>query len=439
MLPIIDTGDWEACLQAIADRRSTVDPGIETAVRTIIAEVAKRGDHAVRAFTERFDRVSIGPISVPQEALQAAFEQSDAEWRRVITEAADNIRRFHEKQLRESWFTDDGDGVRLGQRMLPMERVALYIPGGTAAYPSSVLMTAIPAQVAGVAEIHLVSPPQSGGIPHPLVLATAHMLDLQRVYAVGGAQAIAALAYGTQSIPRVDKIVGPGNAYVTMAKKLVYGQVDIDSLAGPSEVIVLADETASPVFIAHDLLAQAEHDVRASAILVTPHRETADAVLAQLAQITPTLERQAIAEQALAECGACIVTTSMEEAIRVVNYLAPEHLELLVREPWAMLEHIRHAGAVFLGPYSPEPVGDYYAGPNHVLPTGGTARYASALGVDDFLRQQSVISYSRERLVTTGPSIVALAHSEGLSAHAEAVAVRLRSEASFVNSRQDGS
>lgn len=429
MVPIIDTGDWEARLQAIADRRSTIDPGVEATVRAIIAEVARRGDDAVRAFTERFDGVSIGPISVPQEALQAAFEQSDPEWRRVLTEATDNIRRFHEKQLRKSWFTDDGDGVRLGQRMLPMERVALYIPGGTAAYPSSVLMTAIPAQVAGVAEIHLASPPQSDGIPHPLVLATAHMLGLQRVYAVGGAQAIAALAYGTQSIPRVDKIVGPGNAYVTMAKKLVYGQVDIDSLAGPSEVIVLADETASPVFIAHDLLAQAEHDVRASAMLVTPHRETADAVLVHLAQITPALERQAIAEQALAECGACVVTASMDEAVRVVNYLAPEHLELLVREPWVTLEHIRHAGAVFLGPYSPEPVGDYYAGPNHVLPTGGAARYASALGVDDFLRQQSVISYSRERLAATGPSIVALAQSEGLSAHAEAVAVRLRPEA----------
>ena len=428
MVPIIDTGDWEVRLQAIADRRSTVDLRIEDAVRAIIAEVARRGDDAVRTFTRRFDGVSTGPISVPRKALQAAFEQSDPQWRRVITEAADNIRRFHEKQLRESWFTDDGDGVCLGQRMLPMERVALYIPGGTAAYPSSVLMTAIPAQVAGVAEIHLASPPQPDGNPHPLVLATAHMLGLQRVYAVGGAQAIAAFAHGTQSIPRVDKIVGPGNAYVTMAKKLVYGQVDIDSLAGPSEVVVLADETAPPVFIAHDLLAQAEHDVLASAILVTPHRETADAVLTHLEQITPGLERRAIAEQALAECGACVVTASMEEAIRVVNYLAPEHLELLVREPWTTLEHIRHAGAVFLGPYSPEPVGDYYAGPNHVLPTGGAARYASALGIDDFLRQQSVISYSRERLARTGPSIVALARSEGLSAHAEAITVRLRSK-----------
>jgi histidinol dehydrogenase len=286
-------------------------------------------------------------------------------------------------------------------------------------------MNAIPAQVAGVAEIHLVSPPGADGQPHPLVLGTAHFLGLEHVYSVGGAQAVGALAYGTATIPKVDKIVGPGNAYVAAAKKKVYGLVDIDAIAGPSEIVILADDTADPEYVAADLLSQAEHDVRASAILVTPHRPLAEAVRDQVGQMVPTLSRSNIIVQSLRDYGACIVTETMEEAIAMTNDLAAEHLELMVRDPWQMLTEIRHAGAVFLGPYSSEPVGDYFAGPNHVLPTGGTARYASALGVDDFIRKQSVIAYTRERLRKTGADIATFAESEMLTAHAHAIRVRL--------------
>ena len=398
---------------------------LEAAAQAIVAEVQARGDEAVLDFTERFDGVRPDPLKVPLEALARAFDAMDPALRGIVAEAAANIRRFHEKQQQQSWFTDDGDGVMLGQRVVPLERVGLYVPGGTAFYPSSLLMNAIPAQVAGVEEIHLVSPPQADGLPHTLVLATAHFLGLENVYAVGGAQAVAALAYGTASIPKVDKIVGPGNAYVAAAKKLVYGPVDIDSVAGPSEIVVLADETADAEFIATDLLSQAEHDERASAILVTPHRPLAEAVCAHVARIAPTLERQAILEQSLRDFGACIVTETPEQAVAMVNDLAPEHLELIVRDPWQTMTAIKHAGAIFLGPYSSEPVGDYFAGPNHVLPTGGTARYASALSVDDFIRKQSIIAYTRERLRATGPAIVAFAESEQLTAHARAIQVRL--------------
>jgi len=422
MVPIVTVKAWNG----IADRRASLDAALEQSVRTIIEEVACHGDEALLAYTERFDGVRPDPVKVGQEVLRAALKESNPAWKKALGEAAANIRRFHRRQLQKSWFVEDGDGVRLGQRVLPIERVALYVPGGTAAYPSSVLMTAIPAQVAGVGEIYLVSPPQADGLPHPPVMATAALLGLKHVYAVGGAQTIAALAYGTASIPRVDKIVGPGNAYVAAAKKMVYGQVDIDSIAGPSEIVVLADETADPLFVAYDLLAQAEHDTQARAILVTTHHALAVAVQAHVTRITPTLKRSAIVEQSLQNHGVCIVADTMEEAIAMVNRLAPEHLELLVRDPWNTLPHIRHAGAVFLGPYSSEPVGDYYAGPNHVLPTGGTARFASALGVEDFVRKQSVIAYSREKLRKTGSSIAILAYSEGLEAHARAVEVRLQ-------------
>jgi histidinol dehydrogenase len=323
---------------------------------------------------------------------------------------------------------DDGDGVLLGQRVVPMERVGLYVPGGTAFYPSSLLMNAIPAQVAGVEEIHLVSPPKGDGRPHPLVLATAHFLGLEHVYAVGGAQAVGALAFGTASVASVDKIVGPGNAYVAAAKKQVFGPVDIDSVAGPSEIGILADATADAEFVAADLLSQAEHDARASALLVTPHRPLAEAVQQHVARMVPKLPRRDVLEQSLADYGACIVTDTMEQAVAMINELAVEHLELIVDDPWQMMTRIRHAGAIFLGPYSSEPVGDYFAGPNHVLPTGGTARYASALSVDDFIRKQSIISYTQARLQETGDDIATFAEAEDLQAHAEAIRVRLRRE-----------
>ena len=425
MIPIVDYADRAERLEAVLGRSASFSPEVDAAVREILSDVQQRGDYAVLDFTERFDGVRPDGLKMPASALTQAEATMDDELRAVIETAATNIRRYHERQVQESWFMDDGDGVLLGQRVVPMERVGLYVPGGTAFYPSSLLMNAIPAQVAGVEEIHLVSPPKEDGRPHPLVLATAHFLGLKHVYAVGGAQAVGALAFGTESIPSVDKIVGPGNAYVAAAKKQVFGPVDIDSVAGPSEIGILADETADAEFVAADLLSQAEHDVRASALLVTPHRPLAEAVQRHVARMVPELPRRDVLEAALSTYGACIVTKTMEEAVGMINELAVEHLELIVRDPWQMMTRIRHAGAIFLGPYSSEPVGDYFAGPNHVLPTGGTARYASALSVDDFIRKQSIISYTRERLQQTGADIVRFAEAESLQAHAEAIRVRL--------------
>jgi len=425
MIPVVKYAERNERLQAILNRSASFSDEIDTAVAEILEGVRTGGDAAVVDFTERFDGVRPAALKVPAQALSDASDALDADLREVIAEAADNIRRYHARQVQQSWFTDDGDGVLLGQRVVPMDRVGLYVPGGTAFYPSSLLMNAIPAQVAEVEEIHLVSPPQANGQPHPLVLATAHFLGLQHVYAIGGAQAVGALAYGTESVTAVDKIVGPGNAYVAAAKKQVFGRVAIDSVAGPSEIVVLADHTADPTFVATDLLSQAEHDERASAVLVTPDRALAEAVRDEVTRITPTLERAAIIKSSLAAYGACVVTETMEEAIAMTNELAPEHLELIVEDPWATMTHIRHAGAIFLGPYSSEPVGDYFAGPNHVLPTGGTARYASALSVDDFIRKQSIISYTKDRLNQTGPKIMRFAESESLTAHARAIAARL--------------
>ena len=427
MIPLI-TPDDTSRLEAILRRSATFSDEVDAAVDEILADVRERGDDAVLALSEEFDGVRPDPVKVPEETLAAAADALDGELRDAIAQASENIRRFHEKQVRESWFTDDGDGVLLGQRVVPIERVGLYVPGGTAFYPSSLLMNAIPAQVAGVNEIHLVSPPQSGqgaGRPHPLVLATAAFLGLEHVYAIGGAQAVGALAYGTDTVPAVDMIVGPGNAYVAAAKKKVFGRVGIDSVAGPSEIGILADETATPEFVAADLLSQAEHDVRASAMLVTPHRSLAEAVRDEVRERVPDLPRADVIEQSLRDFGACIVTETMEDAVRMINTLAVEHLELHVEKPWQTMTRIRHAGAIFLGEYSSEPVGDYFAGPNHVLPTGGTARHASALGVDDFVRSQSVIAYTEERLAATGDQIIAFAEAEELQAHADAIRVRL--------------
>lgn len=425
MLPVVRSSDWKERLGAVLARRAAFDPAIERAAAAIVQDVAARGDAALLEYTERFDGVRPDPVAVPEGVLAASAAGLDPGWLRHLAAAADNIRRFHERQLPADWYTDDGDGVRLGQRVVPLERAGLYVPGGTAAYPSSVLMTAIPAQVAGVAEIHLASPPGRNGLPNAQVMAAAHFLGLRHVYAAGGAQAVGALAHGTESVPGVDKIVGPGSAYVTAAKRAVYGQVDIDSLAGPSEVVVLADETARADWVAWDLLAQAEHDERASAILVTTSEELARSVREHVLRIVPGQARRAILQRALADYGACIVAPDPDQAMDVVNALAPEHLELMVRHPWRALERVRHAGAIFIGAHSPEPVGDYFAGPNHVLPTGGTARYASALGVEDFVRRQSVIGYTAARLAKTAPAIAHLARAEALAAHARAVEVRL--------------
>jgi histidinol dehydrogenase len=424
MIPLI-TPDDTARLDAIMSRGGTFSDEVDATVNDILARVRADGDAALLALTEKYDGVRPDPVKVPASALEGAAEALDDELREALEEAEANIRRFHEKQVRESWFTEDGDGVVLGQRVVPMERAGLYVPGGTAFYPSSLLMNAIPAQVAGVEDIHLVSPPQDDGRPHPLVLATAGLLGLEHIYAVGGAQAVGALAFGTDTVPAVDTIVGPGNAYVAAAKKKVFGRVGIDSVAGPSEIGVLADATADPEFVAADLLSQAEHDERASAILITPHRPLAEAVQRHVEEMVPDLPRADVIEQALTDYGACIVTDTMDDALALMNELAVEHLEIHTDDPWQTMTHIRHAGAIFLGEHSSEPVGDYFAGPNHVLPTGGTARHASALGVDDFVRTQSVLSYSQARLAKTGSQITTLAEAEDLRAHAEAVRVRL--------------
>ncbi len=430
MLPVVPFARRQEKLERLFSRRAVFDDRIEGAVRRILEEVRSGGDDAVLDCTERFDGVRPASLLVDAERLAEAHAGLNDSLRRILSEAADNIRRFHKKQRRASWFDTEEDGAGLGQRYAPLERVGVYVPGGTAAYPSSVLMNVIPAQVAGVEHLYLASPPGPDGLPHPLVLAAARMLGVDHVFAAGGAQAIAMFAFGTETAPRVDKIVGPGNAYVATAKKQAYGLVDIDSVAGPSEIVVLADASADPRFAAADLLAQAEHDLRASAVLTTPDAALAEAVRRHAADMAASLPRRAVVEASLAEYGACIVTDTLDEAIQVVNELAPEHLEVLTCDPASVLPRIRHAGAIFLGPFSPEPVGDYFAGPNHVLPTGGTARYASALGVEDFVRRQSVIAWTETRLARTASRIAAFARAEGLEAHARAVEVRLEGDVS---------
>ncbi|WP_051344049.1 histidinol dehydrogenase [Alicyclobacillus herbarius] len=403
----------------------------EQGVKQILAAVQRDGDDALRHFTAQFDGRSEAvsdawPLRVPQTVLSGALATLDASMREALSAAADRIRAFHAAQRpTEVWWTS-GDGDRLGMHWRPLRRVGVYAPGGRAAYPSTVLMDVIPAQVAGVEEIALASPPFGDtGWPHPLVLAAAALLGVDEVYRVGGAQAIAAFAYGTKSVPRVDKIVGPGNRYVALAKRAVVGDVGIDSVAGPSEVFVVADETANPEFIAADLLAQAEHDPDAGAVCILAGADSlADAVEGALIRQLETLPRRAEAERALAEWGSIVLARDVTEALDIVNQAAPEHLELLVANASDWLPRVRTAGAVFVGPWSPEPVGDYYAGSNHVLPTHGSARFQSGLGVHDFLRRMTSVEYSEQTLAKHRSHIVQLARCEGLEAHARAVLAR---------------
>lgn len=425
MIPLVEYADRHEALCALFERSASFSEEVAEAARAILDGVRTGGDAALFDFSERFDGVRPEPLRVSAEELEAARAAADPDLLGTIAEAAENIRRFHRRQVPQSWFADDGDGVLLGQRVAPVKRAGLYVPAGTAPLPSSLLMNAIPAQVAGVEEIALCSPPTDDGRPPALILATAHLLGLGEVYALGGAQAVGALALGTESVPAVDLVAGPGNAYVAAAKKQVFGRVAIDSIAGPSEVVVLADADADAAYAAADLLAQAEHDPRASAVLATPSRALAEAVQGEIEAQIDALERRETIEAALDGFGALVVTETMDEAVALVNELAPEHLELLTRDPWQTMTRIRHAGALFLGPHAPVPVGDYFAGPNHVLPTGGTARHASPLGVETFLRRQSVVSYSEARLRKTGAAIAAFADAEALTAHAAAVRARL--------------
>lgn len=405
-------------------------PEQNEAVKAIIEGVRTQGDAALRRYSEEFDRVKVDSFRLTEEEIQGAYRQVEPEFVEAIRAAAVRIRAFHEKQKRETWMDLKPDGTMLGQVYRPLKRVGLYVPGGKAAYPSSVLMNAIPAQVAGVPEIAIVTPPATAGVEgvNPYILVAAAEAGVQEIYRVGGAQAVAALAYGTEQIPAVDKIVGPGNIYVALAKRYVYGVVDIDSIAGPSEIIVLADDTADPAYVAADLLSQAEHDEMASAVLVTPSAALAQAAAVELERQLALLPRREIAGKSLADYGAILTVGSLEEGIAVVNRMAPEHLEVIVEEPFRYLGKIENAGAIFLGPYSSESVGDYFAGPNHVLPTNGTARFSSALSVDDFVKKSSVIYYSKEALLRDAAQISALARFEGLQAHARAVEIRVEKE-----------
>ena len=406
---------FEAKLAALTRYDAAQDPAVQKAVRKILADVRKRGDAAVREYTRKFDGVS--PKDFPLTGLRAIpREQAEA-----LRAAHERIKAFHEKQRQESWQFTEADGTRLGQQVSPLGRVGLYVPGGKAAYPSSVLMNAVPAKVAGVREIVMVSPN-----PNPLVLAAAALAGVDRVIGIGGAQAIGALAYGTKRIARVDKIVGPGNAYVAEAKRQVFGEVGIDMVAGPSEILVIADGSVPADWVAMDLFSQAEHDESAQAILLSPEESYLDAVAASIDKLLPGMERKAVISASLKNRGALILTRDLEEACEVANRIAPEHMELAVEEPERLLSKVQAAGAIFLGRWSSEAIGDYCAGPNHVLPTAGTARFSSPLGVYDFQKRTSVIAVSKEAAFSLGKIAKTLAEGEGLSAHARAAEMRFK-------------
>lgn len=412
-------------LQRVLSRTNGITGEVLARTEAVVRAVRLRGDEALIECTVRFDGVTLTPrtMHAERELIEELAAKVDDELLTALREAIDNIRRYHERQLAHDWEIETNNGVRLGQRVAPLEIVGLYVPGGSAAYPSTVMMNAIPAQVAGVERIVVVTPPAQFA-NNPVIAAVLKELGLFEVYLIGGAQAVAALAYGTETVPRVDKIVGPGNQYVAAAKKLVYGDVDIDSIAGPSEIVVIADDTARADFVAADLLAQAEHSEDAAAILITPSKEFALAVREELERQTASLPRREIVRKSLADFGALIVVESINAACALVNRLAPEHVEVITAESEADAARIRHAGAIFIGAYSPESVGDYFAGTNHVLPTGGTARFSSALGVYDFQKRTSIIRYTREELRRTAAAIERLALAEGFDAHARAATIR---------------
>ena len=402
----------------------------ESAVAEIIETVKKGGDEALFSYTEKFDhcKMDAAHIRVTREEIDEAYQKVDADFVEVMKKSAANIRAFHEKQLRNSWFDPKPDGTILGMKILPIAIAGVYVPGGKAAYPSSVLMNVLPAKVAGVERIIMTTPPGADGKVNPGTLVAAHIAGVDEIYKVGGAQAIAAMAFGTQSIPKVDKITGPGNIFVALAKKACFGYVSIDSIAGPSEILVIADETANPRYVAADLLSQAEHDELASAILITTSKTLADQVSIEVDRFVASLSRREIIEKSLNNYGYILLVDSLDEAADTANEIASEHLEILTKDPFAVMTKIRNAGAIFLGEYSSEPLGDYFAGPNHVLPTNGTARFFSPLNVDDFLKKTSIISYSRPALEKIHQDIECFAENEGLTAHANSIRVRFEKE-----------
>lgn len=402
----------------------------EAAVAEILANIKEKGDEALFAYTKEFDKTQINAetIRVTEEEIKEAYEKVDPALIAVIRKALVNIRRYHEKQLQNSWFTSGENGTMLGQKVTPLSRVGVYVPGGKAVYPSSVLMNIVPAKVAGVSRIIMTTPPGKDGKVNPSTLVAAREAGADEIYKAGGAQAIGALAYGTKSIPKVDKIVGPGNIFVALAKKAVYGYVSIDSVAGPSEILVLADETANPRFVAADLLSQAEHDELASAILITTSRELADRVDEEVKGFVEVLSRKEIIAKSLENFGYILIAENMEEAIEAANAIASEHVEIVTANPFEVMMKVRNAGAIFIGEYSSEPLGDYFAGPNHVLPTNGTAKFFSPLSVDDFVKKSSIVYYSKEALREIHKDIIQFAESEQLTAHANSIAVRFEEE-----------
>lgn len=418
--------DFSAQLDALLAFESDTDEGIERTVAEILATVKKQGDAAVLDYTRRFDRLdtaSMSSLELPKAELKAAFDGLPAAQREALEAAAARVTSYHERQKAESWEYTEANGTRLGQKVTPLDRVGLYVPGGKAAYPSSVLMNALPAKVAGVGELIMVVP-TPGGEKNALVLAAAHLVGVDRVFTIGGAQAVAALAYGTQTIPQVDKIVGPGNAYVASAKRRVFGTVGIDMVAGPSEVLVIADAEANPDWVAMDLFAQAEHDELAQSILLCPDAAFIDKVAASIDKLLPTMPRKDVISASINGRGALILTRDLDEACAIANKIAPEHLELSVADARALVPKIRHAGAIFIGRYTSESLGDYCAGPNHVLPTSRSARFSSPLGVYDFQKRSSLIEVSAEGSAFLGPIAATLAHGEGLTAHARAAELR---------------
>lgn len=411
-------------IELLKQRAQNSDKNVIPAVSEIIENVRKNGDSAVREYTIKFDGKAPEHVEISKDEIEGLISKCDPDYLATVERAAKNIADFHQRQVQQSWLTTKANGVIMGQRVRGLKRVGIYVPGGTAAYPSSVLMNAIPAKIVGVEEIIMVTPPQKDGTPNPNIVAAAKLAGVDRVFLMGGAQAVAALAYGTETVPKVDKIVGPGNIFVATAKKLLYGVVDIDMIAGPSEILIIADSSADPRFLAADLMSQAEHDRLASSILLTDSAELAEQTKTELAKQLETLSRREIIETSLDDYGAIIVCSDMNQAVDFANELAPEHLEVCCNNPMEYVGRLDNAGSVFLGNYSPEPLGDYFAGPNHVLPTGGTARFFSPLSVDSFIKKSSFIYYTEFALKDDAEDIVRFAETEGLTAHANSIKVR---------------
>lgn len=426
MIKIYNYGEVE---NAEIFKRENIDSGVEGIVADIIANVINQGDKALFEYALKFDKAELSSLEVTKEEIDEAFSEVEPEFLEIIKEAAENIKNFHEKQVKNSFIINDKDGVVTGQKVTPIEKVGLYVPGGTAAYPSTVLMDSVPAKIAGCKEIVMVTPPLANGKVNPVILATAKIAGVDRIFKVGGAGAIAALAYGTKSIPKVDKIVGPGNAFVAEAKKQVFGKVSIDMIAGPSEILVVADCTCNPKFVAADLLSQAEHDKMASAVLVTDSKEFAQNVSEQLEIQIPNLKRAQIARESIDNNGKIIVAENdLLKAIDIANEIAPEHLELCVDNPFDYLDKIKNAGSIFMGKYCPEALGDYFAGPNHTLPTSGTARFSSPLSVDDFVKKMQYTYYTANALENVAEKVAYFANKEGLDAHAKSATVRFEKD-----------